>query len=88
LPTASAPAVGSSGSAARAGGIQASSRYTPPVPKHFHESPRWLPILMIILFAVGAILILTRYLFETPQWMVFAGLGFIMGGLYTATKWR
>ena len=85
LPTASAPSVGSSGSA---GGVQASARYTPPVPKYMQESPRWLPILMAVLFAIGAILILTRYLFETPQWMVFVGLGFIMGGLYTATKWR
>ncbi len=43
---------------------------------------------MIVLFAIGALLILARYLFDTPQWLVFVGLGAIMGGLYTATKWR
>ena len=72
------------------GTAKASSRYTPPASAlgHMNESPRWVPILMGILFAVGAALILTRYLFDTPQWMVFVGLAFIMGGLYTATKWR
>jgi positive regulator of sigma E activity len=52
------------------------------------ESSTLFKIMMLALFVIGAALILTRYLFDTPQWMVFAGLGFIMGGLYAATKWR
>ena len=29
-------------------GVSASSRYTPPTPKDFYESPRWVPILMLV----------------------------------------
>ena len=67
----------------------ASSRYTPPTPAAMHESPRWVPILMAVLIGLGALTILLRYIVWTDSNLpVLIGLGFLLGGLYTATKWR
>ena len=56
------------------------------------QSPRWVPMLMFGLFIVGAIIILLFYLGAVPggrsNWYLMAGLGFILGGLFTATKYR
>ena len=72
-----------------ASGINASSRYTPPVPKETKESPRWLPVLMFILLGLGGIIILLRYLvWPDSNLPVLFGLGFLLAGLYTATKWH
>jgi len=72
-----------------ASGVGASSRYTPPVPKEMKESPRWLPILMFILIGLGGIIILLRYLvWPDSNLPVLFGLGFLLAGLYTATKWH
>lgn len=71
--------------------ISKSSRYTPPTPKEFYESPRWVPILMFSLLGLGAISILTRYLvpsFDNTNTPVLIGLGFMLAGLFTATKWK
>ena len=89
LPTAGAPPVrGSDPHHA----VSASSRYTPPVPSYMKESPRWVPILMFALWIVGAIIIILYYLGAVPggrsQWYLLIGLGMILGGLYTATKYR
>lgn len=44
---------------------------------------------MLTLLAVGALLILLRYLVWTDSnWPMLAGLAFLLGGLYTATKWE
>jgi hypothetical protein len=44
---------------------------------------------MVALLVIGACVILARYLLETSSnWPVFIGLGFILTGLYTATKWH
>jgi hypothetical protein len=67
----------------------ASSRYTPPVPIEAKTSPPWLPVLMLTLLVLGALCIMVRYLFFTDsQIPVVIGLVLILGGLYTATKWR
>ncbi len=67
----------------------ASSRYTPPTPVASDESPRWVPILMAVLLGLGALTILLRYVVWTESNLpVLIGLGFLLGGLYTATKWR
>jgi hypothetical protein len=72
----------------------ASSRYTPPVPKSEKESPRWWPVLMLGLFAVGGLLILLKYLSWLPggqdasQWWIVGGLAFVLAGLFAATKWK
>lgn len=69
--------------------IAASSRYTPKRQAYELESPRWVPILMAVLLGLGALTILLRYVVWTDtNWPVLIGLGFMLGGLYTATKWR
>ena len=55
-------------------------------------SPTWVPILMAVLFAVGAIIIFANYLSWLPGspdtlWL-FVGLGGILGGIITATQYR
>lgn len=68
-----------------------SARYTPPTPKEFYESPKWIPILMFAFIGLGAVSILTRYVvpsFENTNTPVLVGLFLMMAGLFTATKWR
>ena len=70
-------------------GVHASSRYTPPVPKAMRESPPWVPVLMLVLLVLGAIIIMARNLvFDGNNWLTLVGLACILGGLFTATKWR
>ncbi len=72
-----------------AGGIGASSRYTPPTPRDVYESPSWVPILMAVLLGLGVVLILLRYIvWQDSNWPVLAGLVLLLGGLFTATKWH
>ena len=70
----------------------ASTRYTPPAPESFKESPRWVPILMFVLLGLGSLVILFYYLGFVPggrsNWYLFAGLSMVLGGLFTATKYR
>ena len=70
----------------------ASTRYTPPTPKSYYVSPPWVPILMFVLLGLGALVILCYYLGAVPggrsNWYLFGGLGCVLGGLYTATKYR
>jgi hypothetical protein len=69
--------------------VTASSRYTPPTPKEFYESPRWIPVLMAALLIAGALAILSRYIiWDSSNMPVLVGLVLMLGGLYTATKWR
>ena len=70
---------------------EASSRYTPPTPQEFYESPKWVPVLMFTLIGLGVVSIMLRYI--VPAWNytnipVVVGLGFMLGGLFTATKWH
>lgn len=70
----------------------ASTRYTPPVPQALRESPAWVPVLMLTLLGLGALVILFYYLGFVPggrsNWYLFGGLVCMLGGLFTATKWR
>jgi Cell division protein CrgA len=69
--------------------VSASSRYTPPTPKEFYESPRWVPVLMLTLLAIGVLAILSRYvIWDTTNTPVLVGLAFLLAGLWVATKWR
>jgi hypothetical protein len=71
--------------------VSASSRYTPPAAKELYESPKWVPILMAVLIGVGVLCIISRYVipsFQNTNTPVLIGLIFMLGGLYTATKWR
>lgn len=70
-------------------GVHASSRYTPPVPIEAKMPKVWVPWLMLALLIAGMIIIILRNLvFTGNNWLTLAGLGCILGGLYTATKWR
>lgn len=78
------PAEGASG---------ASSRYTPPVPGGARPpSPTWVPVLMFSLFGLGMLTLILNYLSALPgavsNWYLLAGLGFILGGIITATQYR
>ena len=85
----SAPAAARASDGERSTAVGASSRYTPPVPQSAKESPPWVPVLMLVLFAVGALAIMLRYLvFADSNWPMIVGLACLLGGLYTATKWR
>lgn len=70
-----------------------SSRYTPPS----HDpadmpSPTWVPVLMFTFFGLGMITIPANYVDVLPggtsNWYLLLGLGFILGGIVTATQYR
>jgi Cell division protein CrgA len=94
LPRATPPPVGGSSTPSSthttAGTVASSSRYTPPIPKSVRESPKWVPILMLALIIAGVGFILARYLLSDSigNWPLFVGLGLVLAGLYTATKWH
>ncbi len=69
-----------------------SSRYTPPVPKEYKVSPRWVPVLMFTLLGIGLAVIFLNYLGVLPggtkNSYLLVGLGSILGGIMTATQYR
>ena len=74
------------------GGPSASSRYTPPVPVEVKTSARWVPIVMFTLLGLGVVVILLNYVGVRPgstsNWYLLGGLGLILAGIITATKWH
>ena len=69
--------------------VEASSRYTPKATPRQRIPPHWIPIIMLALLIIGGLLIMARYLFWTETNLpTLLGLVCILGGLYTATKWR
>lgn len=75
------------------GGPAASTRYTPRSEQLHMPSPRWVPITMIALLVIGLLVIFLHYvdLFlpgATSNWWLLGGLGFILGGIITATQYR
>jgi Cell division protein CrgA len=70
---------------------QASSRYTPPVPRAMKVSPTWVPVLMFTLLVAGILVIVLNYIgviWDTNNWLLLVGLGLILGGIVTATQWH
>jgi hypothetical protein len=69
-----------------------SGRYTPPIPREYKVSPKWVPILMFSLLIAGMLVIIANYLEVLPgdakNTYLFLGLGMITGGFITATKYR
>jgi hypothetical protein len=69
-----------------------SGRYTPPIPREYKVSPRWVPILMFVLLIGGMLVIISNYLEVLPgdakNAYLFLGLGMITAGFITATKYR
>lgn len=69
--------------------VAASSRYTPKATRKELVPPHWIPIIMLVLLIGGGLAIMARYLIFTESNIpTLIGLVMIMGGLYTATKWR
>ncbi len=59
--------------------------------KYNDSSPKWVPVLMFALFAVGVVAIMLPYLNNSVpggSWLILAGLGMILGGIITATQFR
>jgi hypothetical protein len=69
-----------------------SGRYTPPVPKVYKESPRWVPVLLLTFLALGMLTIVCNYLGLLPggakNGYLFLGLALITCGFITATRYR
>jgi hypothetical protein len=71
-----------------------SSRYTPPVlRKDQMPSPRWVPVLIFALLAIGVVVIILNYIDivlpgATSNGYLLLGLGFILAGIITATQYR
>jgi Cell division protein CrgA len=81
------------GSGAGTGGPSTSSgRYTAPIPAEMRSSPRWYPILILALFAIGVVGIMLNYVGLLPggasNIYLFIGLGFIVAGFVAATRWH
>lgn len=51
-------------------------------------SPRWYVALMIALMVGGLLLVLTRFVFQLPQYWLFVGLLAIGGGFVMTTNYR
>ena len=70
----------------------ASSRYTPPVPREQKVSPPWVRVLMFTLLAIGLVVIFVNYLGVLPggtkNSYLLVGLASILGGIMTATQYR
>jgi hypothetical protein len=71
---------------------EASSRYTPPVPRAMKVSPMWVPVLMFALLGIGLLVIFLNYLGVLPggtkNLYLLVGLGSILGGIVTATQYH
>ena len=69
-----------------------SARYTPPVPKEYKESPRWVPVLLLAFLIIGMLTILSNYLGLLPggakNAYLLVGLALITAGFITATRYR
>ena len=69
--------------------VAASSRYTPKAQRRQLIPPNWIPVIMLVLLIGGGVMIMARYLIFTESNIpTLIGLVMILGGLYTATKWR
>jgi hypothetical protein len=70
----------------------ATGRYTPPVPRQYKESPRWVPVLLLAFLVLGMLVILANYLGLLPggakNEYLLVGLGLITAGFVTATRYR
>jgi hypothetical protein len=71
---------------------EASSRYTPPVPRSQKVSPTWVPVLMFALLILGMLIIFLNYIDVLPggtkNTYLLVGLGSILGGIITATQYH
>jgi len=73
------------------------TKYEAPTHTNYKDgpSPTWVPVLMFGLLILGMLVIITNYLGWLPtsdggasNWYLLLGLGFILGGIITATQFR
>ena len=69
-----------------------SNRYTPPIAKSAKTSPRWMGILIIVMFLLGVLVVILNYAGLLPGgvnnlWLV-AAIGAIFAGLLLATRYH
>jgi hypothetical protein len=86
------------GPASGKGAPTPTGRYTPPIPREMKVSPPWVPVLMFVLLGLGVIVIIGNYVSVLPGWgflpddtsnmWLLVGLGFILGGILTATQYH
>ena len=74
-------------------GPAASTRYTPRTTASHGPSPTWVPVLMFTLILLGLAVIFFHYVniflpAAESNWWLLGGLGFILGGVVTATQLR
>jgi len=71
---------------------EASARYTPPVPRSYKQSPRWMGPLILSAFVLGALVIILSYVEVLPDhgsgWYLVGGIVSLVGGLALATQYR
>lgn len=78
-----------SGNPKRAAEAAEASRYTAPIPRSQIESPAWVGALMFILLGLGMVVIFLTYVAWGGRPLTLGiGLGFILGGILTATQLR
>lgn len=81
-----------SGASRGGGSTSTSGRYTAPIPREFRSSPRWVPVLILTFFGLGLVCIVLNYLGLLPggasNVYLFAGLGFIVAGFISATRYH
>jgi Cell division protein CrgA len=72
--------------------IEASARYTPPIPRSRKVSPRWMAMLIVLAFVVGALVIILSYVEVLPDhgsgWYLAGGIVAMVGGLVLATQYH
>src|SRR5439155_19524850 len=78
---------------ASSGGVPTSSgRYTAPIPREVRSSPPWVPVLILVFFALGLLCIVLNYLGLLPGGATnvyfFIDLGLIVAGFIAATRYH
>jgi hypothetical protein len=73
---------------------EATGRYTAPTAAEaLAPSPRWVPVLMLVLFAGGLLMIVINYLgvllpSAPTNWYLLGGLVAIIAGFVVSTRWH
>lgn len=71
---------------------KATRRPTPPkntvVDKTKAPSPTWYIATLFSLMGIGMVMVVSRYIFQTDQWLLLAGLGAIAIGFIMTTNYR
>lgn len=69
-----------------------SGRYTPPIPRSYKQSPRWMGPAILALLLLGMVTIIVNYVGVLPggasNWYLLLGLAFITSGFLLATRYR